>query len=134
MNSLNRVQLIGNLTRDPEIREIGSGKMVLVGMATNRYWTDSSGHKKDEAEYHNIVVWGKLADICQNHLRKGLKVFFEGRIQTRSWEDDAGVKHFRTEIVAKDMMILSPREAKDAQENFEPPFETTQLSPDDIDF
>ncbi len=110
MNSLNKAQVIGNLTRDPELKKTTGGQSVCtVGVATNRYWTDSSGQKRDEAEYHNIVCWGKLAEICAEHLKKGVKVFFEGRLQTRNWEDEGGVKHYRTEIVANDMIILSPR-------------------------
>lgn len=110
MNSLNKAQVIGNLTRDPELKKTPGGQSVCtVGVATNRYWTDSSGQKKDEAEYHNIVVWGKLAEICGQYLRKGMKVFFDGRLQTRNWEDEGGHKHYRTEIVAQDMIILSPK-------------------------
>jgi len=110
MNSLNKAQVIGNLTRDPELKQTANGQSVCtLGVATNRYWTDSSGTKKDEAEYHNIVCWGKLAEICAEYLQKGTKVFFEGRLQTRNWEDDAGIKHYRTEIVAQDMIILSPK-------------------------
>ncbi len=110
MNSLNKAQVIGNITRDPELKTTTGGQSVCtVGVATNRYWTDSSGQKKDEAEFHNIVVWGKLAEICDQYLKKGMKVFFEGRLQTRNWEDESGVKHYRTEIVAQDMIILTPK-------------------------
>ncbi len=110
MNSLNKAQIIGNLTRDPELKQTANGQSVCtLGVATNRYWTDSSGTKKDEAEYHNVVCWGKLAEICAEYLKRGTKVFFEGRLQTRNWEDEGGVKHYRTEIVAQDMIILSPK-------------------------
>lgn len=110
MNSLNKAQVIGNITRDPELKTTNSGQSVCtVGVATNRYWTDSSGQKKDEVEFHNIVVWGKLAEICDQYLRKGMKVFFDGRLQTRSWEDEGGAKHYRTEIVAQDMIMLTPK-------------------------
>jgi single-strand DNA-binding protein len=110
MNSLNKAQVIGNITRDPELKTTTGGQSVCtVGVATNRYWTDSSGQKKDEAEFHNIVVWGKLAEICDQYLKKGMKVFFDGRLQTRNWEDDAGIKHYRTEIVAQDMIMLTPK-------------------------
>lgn len=108
--------VIGNLTRDPELKNTANGQAITtVGVATNRYWTDSTGQKKDEAEFHNVVMWGKLAEIAHNLLRKGMKVYFEGRLQTRNWEDEAGVKHFRTEIVARDMMILSPRGERDPE-------------------
>ena len=110
MNSLNKAQVIGNLTRDPELKQTANGQAVCtVGVATNRYWTDSSGQKRDEAEFHNIVCWGKLAEICAQYLKKGMRVFFEGRLHTRHWEDESGVKHYRTEIVAQDMIMLSPR-------------------------
>lgn len=114
MNSLNKAQVIGNITRAPELKQIPSGQSVCtVGVATNRNWTDSSGDKKEEVEFHNIVCWGKLAEICAEYLKKGSKVFFEGRLQTRSWEDDAGAKHYRTEIVANDMIMLSPKGSND---------------------
>jgi single-strand DNA-binding protein len=110
MNSLNTAQIIGNLTRDPELRQTQSGQSVCtVGVATNRRWTDSSGQKKEEAEFHNVVCWGKLAEIVNEYIKKGDKVFFSGRLQTRNWEDEAGIKHYRTEIVAQDMIMLSPK-------------------------
>ncbi len=110
MNALNKAQVIGNLTRDPELKQAANGQsFCTLGVATNRYWNDSSGTKKEEVEFHNIVCWGKLAEICAEYLKKGMKVFFEGRLRTRHWEDDAGIKHYRTEIVANDMIILSPK-------------------------
>ena len=110
MNSLNQAQVIGNLTRDPELKKTQNDQSVTtIGVATNRGWTDSSGAKHDEAEFHNIVCWGKLAEICCQFLKKGSKVYFSGRLRTRSWEDEAGVKHYRTEIVAQDMIMLSPK-------------------------
>ena len=110
MNSLNQSQVIGNLTRDPELKKTQNDQSVTtIGVATNRGWTDSSGAKHDEAEFHNIVCWGKLAEICCQFLKKGSKVYFSGRLRTRSWEDEAGIKHYRTEIVAQDMIMLSPK-------------------------
>ena len=110
MNSLNQSQVIGNLTRDPELKKTQNDQSVTtIGVATNRGWTDSSGAKHDEAEFHNIVCWGKLAEICCQFLKKGSKVYFSGRLRTRSWEDEAGIKHCRTEIVAQDMIMLSPK-------------------------
>ncbi len=110
MNSLNQAQVIGNLTRDPELKKTQNDQSVTtIGVATNRGWTDSGGAKHDEAEFHNIVCWGKLAEICCQFLKKGSKVYFSGRLRTRSWEDEAGVKHYRTEIVAQDMIMLSPK-------------------------
>lgn len=113
MYSLNKVQLIGNLTRDPEVRQIPSGQMVCtVGVATNRRWKDqNTGDYKDQTEYHNVVCWGRLAEIAGQYLKKGTKVYFEGRLQTRSWDDDNGKKNYRTEIVAENMIMLSPKGA-----------------------
>jgi single-strand DNA-binding protein len=108
--SLNRAQLIGNLTRDPEVRQTPSGRSVVnFGIATNSRWTDSSGQQQEKTEFHNIVVWGKLADICAEYLRKGSKVFVEGRLQTREWEGQDGVKRYRTEVVTDNMIMLGSR-------------------------
>lgn len=105
--SLNRVQLIGNLTRDPEIKQIPGGTTVATfGVATNFNWTDQSGAKQSRAEFHNVVAWRKLAEICGQFLRKGSKVFVEGRLQTRDWEAEDGTKRYRTEIVADNMIML----------------------------
>lgn len=104
---LNKVMLIGNLTRDPESRQIPSGQTVCsFGLATNRTWKDQSGNKQEAVEFHNIVVWGKLAEICAQYLAKGRKAFIEGRLQTRDWEGQDGVKRNRTEIVAENMILL----------------------------
>ena len=109
--SLNRVQLIGNLTRDPELRQIPGGQTVAtLSVATNFSWTDQSGNKQDKAEYHNVVAWRKLAEICGQYLKKGSKVFVEGRMQTRDWEGEDGVKRYRTEVVADNMIMLDRRE------------------------
>lgn len=108
--SLNRAQLIGNLTRDPELRYTPNGKAVCsFGIATNRYWTTESGEKKEEADFHNIVAWGKLAELCSQFLTKGRKVFVEGRMQTRSWTGQDGAQKTRTEVVIDDMILLDNR-------------------------
>lgn len=113
--SLNRAQLIGNLTRDPEVRQIPGGQMVATfGVATNFNWTDSSGVKQSKAEFHNVVAWRKLAEICGQYLKKGAKVFIEGRIQTREWEGEDGTKRYRTEIVADNMIMLDGRKGDSA--------------------
>ncbi len=105
---LNKAMIIGNLTRDPEIRTTNSGQNVAsFGIATNRTWKDASGQKQEKAEFHNIVAWGKLADICGQYLNKGKKVYIEGRLQTRDWEAQDGTKRQRTEIVADNMIMLS---------------------------
>ena len=115
MNFLNKAQVIGNVTRDPDIRQTKAGQPVTtIGVATNRRFRDSSGEVREEAEFHNVVCWGKLAELAGQLLKKGTKVFFEGRLQTRSWEDDAGIKHYRTEIVAQDMIVLTPRKYEEA--------------------
>jgi len=120
MYSLNKVQLIGNLTRDPEVRQIPSGQMVCtVGIATNRSWKNQQGERQDQTEYHNIVCWGKLAEIAGQYLKKGTKAYFEGRLQTRSWDDaDSGKKMYRTEIVADNMIILTPKGQTESGQNF----------------
>ena len=106
--SLNRAQLIGNLTRDPELRQIPGGSTVAsFSIATNFTWNDQQGQKQEKAEFHNIVAWRKLAEICGQYLKKGSKVFIEGRMQTREWEGEDGVKRYRTEIVADNMIMLS---------------------------
>lgn len=105
--SLNRVQLIGNVTRDPESRQTPQGVAVVTfGVATNFSWTDQNGNKQDKAEFHNVVAWRKLGEICAQYLRKGSKVFVEGRLQTRDWTGEDGVKRYRTEIVADNMIML----------------------------
>ncbi len=104
---LNRAQLIGNVTRDPELRTTATGQNVCsFGVATNAQWTDAQGQKQQRAEFHNIVAWGKLADICKQYLGKGRKIYVEGRLQTRDWEAQDGAKRTRTEIVADNMIML----------------------------
>lgn len=111
VRSLNKAMIIGNLTRDPEIRYTPKGTPVVTfGVATNREWrtVDSDGEKREEAEFHNVVAWSKLAELCNQLLRKGMKVYIEGRLSTHSWEDaGTGKKMYRTEIVADDMIILT---------------------------
>jgi single-strand DNA-binding protein len=108
--TLNKVMIIGNLVRDPEIRNTANGKTVAsFSVATSMVWKDQSGAKQEKAEFHNIVAWGKLAEICGQYLKKGLKVYIEGRLQTRDWTGQDGVKRYRTEIVAENMIMLSPK-------------------------
>lgn len=105
--SLNKVILIGNLTRDPEIRYTSSGAPVATfGMATNKSWKDAEGETKELAEFHNLVAWNKMAEICQQLLAKGMKVYIEGSLNTRSWEGDDGVTRYKTEIRVDDMILL----------------------------
>jgi single-strand DNA-binding protein len=108
--TLNKVMLIGNLVRDPEIRNTATGKNVAsFSVATSFAWKDQTGAKQEKAEFHNIVAWGKLAEICGQYLKKGLKVYIEGRLQTRDWTGQDGIKRYRTEIIAENMIMLSPK-------------------------
>lgn len=107
---VNKAILIGRLGKDPEVRYTPDGTMVTnFNLATDEQWKDKNGEKVQKTEWHRIVTFGKLAEICGNYLVKGKLVFIEGRIQTRSWEDKDGVKRFTTEIVASDMKMLDPR-------------------------
>lgn len=107
MYSLNRATILGNVTRDPELRQTTSGQQVCsFSVATNRSWTDASGAKQEQAEFHNVVVWAKLAEIVGAYVKKGSKIYVEGRIQTRDWQGQDGVKRYRTEIVADNVIIL----------------------------
>lgn len=107
---MNRVLLTGRLTRDPELRNLASGKAVTTfNVATNEY----AGHGKEKAEYHAVVTWDKLAEVCGQYLGKGQQVAIEGRIQTRSWDDDQGKRHWKTEVVANHVEMLSGRKKKD---------------------
>lgn len=111
MFSLNRAQIIGNMTRDPEVRTTPSGQNVAsFAVATNRRWTTQTGETQDATEFHEVVAWGKLADIAQQILQKGKKVYVEGRLQTRSWDAPDGAKRQKTEIIAENLIALSPRE------------------------
>jgi single-strand DNA-binding protein len=111
--SLNKVMLIGNLGRDPEVRYTASSVAVATfSIATNESWQDQDGNTQERTEWHNIVTWRKLAEICHQYLRKGSKVYIEGRIQTRSYDDkNTGVKKYMTEIVASSMIMLDSKEA-----------------------
>ncbi len=119
--SLNRAQVIGNVTRDPEVRQVGSGQMVATfSVATNRVWKDrTTGDKQEKVEFHNVVVWGKLAEIAQQYVSKGRKIYVEGRLQTRDWEGEDGVKRYRTEIVAENFILLDRAGNPEAGGNFE---------------
>ncbi len=110
MQSLNQVQIIGNLTRDPELRYTPNGQPVVsFGVATNMVWTDKNGEKQQKPEFHNVVAWRKLAEIVAQYLKKGRQVYVEGRLETRSWEGQDGVKRYRTEIIAKNVIFLGSR-------------------------
>lgn len=157
--SLNRVQLIGNLTRDPELRYTPQGTAVCsFGIATNRSWTTESGEKKDEADFHRIVAWNKLAELCGQFLTKGRKVYVEGRLSTRNWNAQDGTQKSTTEVIISDMILLdstgrrsesvdeeaaeeekSPtklakNKKEKVEEEVEPAGDSTEVAPDDIPF
>jgi single-strand DNA-binding protein len=108
--NLNKAMIIGNVTRDPELRNTPSGQSVAsFSVATNLVWTDQSGQQQKKAEFHNVIAWRKLAEVCSKYLRKGSKVFIEGRLQTTDWTGQDGVKRYRTEIVAENMIMLDSK-------------------------
>ena len=110
--SLNRVQLIGNLTRDPELRYTPNGNAVCsFSLATNRSWTTDSGEKREEVDFHRIIAWNKLAELCSQFLVKGRKVYVEGRLSTRSWTGQDGQQKQTTEVVIDDMILLDNKGA-----------------------
>ncbi|MFA6089572.1 MAG: single-stranded DNA-binding protein [Candidatus Woesearchaeota archaeon] len=125
--TLNEVRLIGNLTADPEVRQTPNGQMVAnLRIATNRGYKDATGQLKEIAEFHNVVVWAKLAEIASKYLSKGRKVYVAGRLQTRSWEGQDGVKRYTTEIVADHLMMLTPPPKNDASKETQAPVEEHQ--------
>ncbi len=140
--SLNKVLLIGNLTRDPELRYTPQGNAVCsMGLATNRSWQpQDGGERREETEFHRLVAWNKLAELCAQLLSKGRKIYIEGRLQTRSWDAQDGTKRTITEIVIEDMIVLDPRretvssgdvvEESPADEVSEQPAEDKSANPD----
>lgn len=135
--NINKAIIVGRLTRPPETRVTPDGQTVCsFGVATTRVWKDSSGTKQEKTEYHNIVTWGKLAELCQTYLVKGQMVFVEGRIETRSWESPDGTKRSRTEIIAEKVSFgpkpkgITPEETEEI-----PPEEPTEeINVDEIPF
>jgi single-strand DNA-binding protein len=104
---VNRVMLLGNLGKDPEVRFTPSGSAVCnFTIATNESWTDKNGQKQDRTEWHRIVVWGKMGELCGEYLKKGRQCFVEGKLQTREWNDKEGKKNYTTEIVAQNVQFL----------------------------
>jgi len=110
MRSINKVIIIGNVTRDPEIKQTVSGQPIATfGIATNRDWMTRNGERHTSSEFHEVVAWSKLADICSKYIHKGKLVYIEGYLKTRSWDTPEGVKKFRTEIVVNDLIMLDKR-------------------------
>ncbi len=154
--NLNKVLLIGNLTRDPEMRTLPSGQSIAsFSIATNRMWKGKDGSQQKQTEFHNIVMFGRLAEIAKQYLKKGAMAMIEGRIQTRSWDAQDGTKKFRTEIVAETMQMgprssgtggyqnkdteaeqMSPKEDKDVppQELETVEYPVDDINPEDIPF
>ncbi|MBI4132633.1 MAG: single-stranded DNA-binding protein [Candidatus Sungbacteria bacterium] len=147
--NFNKAFVLGNVTRDPELRTTPSGQTVCsFGLATNRFYKDQKGERQQAAEFHNIVAWGRLAEICNQYLKKGSLVFIEGRLQTRSWQDqNSNQKRFRTEIIAETMQ-LGPRlgggagvkgaaaetPPPEAVETVQYPGEEDEIKPEEIPF
>lgn len=134
---LNKATLIGNLTRDPELKSLPSGASVTnFSIATNRTWKDRDGEKKEDVEYHNIVVFGRMAETCAKYLKKGHSVLVEGRIATRSWEKD-GAKHYKTEIVAEGVQFGPKKDGASSAASTQAikvHYPDDEINPDDITF
>ena len=147
--NLNNVFLIGNLTRDPELRSLPSGQAVVnFGVATNRMWKGKDGSQQKQAEFHNIVMFGRLAEIAKQYLQKGSMVMVEGRLQTRNWEGKDGQKRTRTEIVAEAMQLgprppggggrtpdaVSPKQEEPPEQLATVEYPEDEIKPEDIPF
>lgn len=136
MRSVNKVILVGNLTRDPQIKSTPNGQTIATfGLATNRTWNTTDGEQKSSTEFHELVVWSKLAEIAASTLKTGKLIYVEGYLKTRSWDQEDGTKKYKTEVVVEDLIILSKREAEqdDYQESTPTPdsFESETFNQDD---
>ncbi len=129
MRSVNKVILIGNVTRDPQVRQTGNGQSVCTfGLATNRSWVTSEGEQHNTAEFHELVAWSRLAEICEKYVRKGKLLYIEGYLKTRSWDTPEGVKKFKTEVVVQDLIMLEKRSgSSDNKEEFIPSEEHEEI-------
>ena len=145
MAGINKVIVVGNLGKDPELRHTPQGQAVAnFSVATSETWNDKSGSKQERTEWHRIVVWGKLGELCSKYLTKGRQVYVEGRLQTRSWDDKDGQKRYTTEIVANTVQFLGsganasgPRDSYQEQNDpfgAPPSFENNANAADDIPF
>ncbi len=127
--NFNKAIIVGNVTNDVEVRTTPAGQSVTsFGVATNRYWTNANGEKQNKAEFHNIVAWGKLAEICGQYVTKGMMVLIEGRMETRSWDGQDGVKRFKTEIIAENMQ-MGPRAAQNGNASASAPSPSAPAEP-----
>ena len=140
--NLNKTFLLGRLTRDPESKALPSGQsLASFSIATNRYYNDKSGQRQEQTDFHNIVLFGKLAETASQYLKKGSLALIEGRIQTRSWQDQAGVKKYRTEIVGEKIQLgprstekdFQPKQDSEEKENI-PVIEEDEINVNDIPF
>jgi len=132
---INKAILVGNLGGDPELRYTASGDAVAnFTMATGEVWTDKDGNKQDRPEWHRIVAWRKLAEICGEYLKKGSQVYVEGKIRTRSWEDKDGVKKYTTEIQAENIVMLGRKSEEEGIPPSPPPEKKEFESEDDLPF
>jgi single-strand DNA-binding protein len=128
MSSLNKILLIGNLGKDPEIRYTTDGSPVATfSLATSENWTDKSGSRQEHTEWHTIVAWSKLADLCKRYLSKGRQVYIEGRIRSRDWTDKEGNKRRTTEVIASQLVLLGSR-PQNAEAGYQP-METASRAP-----
>jgi len=132
---LNKVMIIGHLGREPEMRYTPSGRPVTsFSVATARSWNSPDGERREETEWFNVVAWGNLAEICKQYLNKVQQVYVEGRLQTRRWEDQEGKKHFATEVVANEMIMLGERPARNSGETSAAPSHEPPLEEDEFPF
>ena len=138
MASVNKVILLGNLGNDPEVRYTPSGKTVAnFSLATTEQWTTKDGAKEEKTEWHRIVAWGRLGEICGEYLHKGKQVYIEGKLQTRAWEDRDGNKRYTTEVIALGMQMLGAAErdgGRKTREEYGPVDEPQTIPDDDIPF
>lgn len=118
MAGVNKVILVGRLGADPEVKTVTGGNTVArLNLATSESWNDKNGQKQERTEWHRVVVWGKLAELCGRYLSKGRQIYIEGRLQTRQWEDQQGQKRYTTEIVASTLQFLSPMQQGQSTSN-----------------
>lgn len=130
MYSLNRAQIVGNVTRDVEMRYTPNGQAVCsFSVATNRRWRDKEGNNQEQTEFHNVVAWGKVAEIISQYVKKGHKIYIEGRLQTRNWEGQDGTKRNRTEIVMEDFVFLTPKGANSTEPSPDLGEEVEEINP-----
>lgn len=130
--NLNKVFILGRLTQDPQIRSLPSGDLVATfGVATNRVFYNKNKEKQEQTEFHNVVLFGKLADIAKQYLKQGSMVLIEGRLQTRSWEDKDGIKKYRTEIIGESLQ-LGPKNLSPASSSQEKEIEAKNIPEEEI--